>query len=96
MPDRKSERRSAVKPAPVKQISLFMCNSCYFNVNDCVEYYSCSNCDLKYCRKCYKRYNECGHCNKIVTTNSSISGESSSNFDDFVVVKHKSYFFCCF
>lgn len=92
--DRKSERRSAVKPVPIKKNLLFNCNNCYNNIENCKEYYYCSLCNIKFCNRCFTRQDHCRYCDKLLTINITKNGENSSKLEEFIIVKQKKCF--CF
>ena len=95
MQDRKSQRRSAVKPLPLKKPSLFTCNQCYCKVEKCSHFYKCTLCNHYLCNICYSDYDRCIECNNTTLKYINQDDIITSNMNDFIPIKIKQYCFGC-
>lgn len=90
--DRKSERRSAVKPAPIKDTKLFNCMSCHYGVTKSNKFLKCNFCFHYICENCNTL--NCPICDSLL--DHYYVDKPSDNIYDFVLVKKKNRWCCIY
>lgn len=90
--DRQSERRSAIKPAPIKNKKLFNCMSCHYAISKSKKYLKCNICFHYICEKCNISY--CPICDSLL--DHYYVDNPSDNMSDFILIKKRKKWCCVF
>ena len=88
-PRRSTQRRAAVKPAPIRKKTLYYCNTCIASIYENDDCFMCSNCTSVCCSKC-NQDNKCGLCLKKL-----VFLDKNKHIDELIPIK-KSRCFCLF
>lgn len=87
-----NERRSAIKPVPLKEYNFFCCNVCRNGIKKCTKFLKCNLCNNYICQNCDYIY--CNKCDTKLDHYYTVK-EPSSNYSDFVIDKKKIKKWCC-
>ena len=86
-----NERRSAIKPTPLKDNNFFNCITCHNGIKKCTKFLKCKLCNSYVCENC--NYTYCNKCDTILDHYYTVK-EPSNNYSDFVIDK-KVRKWCC-
>lgn len=88
-PRRSTQRRAAVKPAPIRKKTLYYCNTCTTSIYENDKCFICSKCTSVCCINC-NNDDKCGLCLKKL-----IFLDKDKHIDELIPIK-KSRCFCFF